>query len=88
MEDEEGFSRSLIRRATNTELSLVSLSAIHEMREQLDELEVKALRSARDKGASVEDIAQAMGLTPQAIYHRLRSGDHPTKRGRPRGSTA
>ena len=87
VEDDEGFSRSLIRRATNTELSLVSLEAIHEMRERLDELEVQALRSARDKGATVEDIAKAMGLTPQAIYHRLRSGDHPTKRGRPTGSS-
>ena len=87
MDDDGVFSRSLIRRATNTELSLVSLEAIAEMRRRLDELEVEAIRSARDKGATVEDIAEAMGLTPQAIYHRLRSGDHPAKRGRPRGST-
>ena len=71
----------------NTELSLVSLAAIHEMRQRLDGLEVEALRSARDKGATVEDIAQAMGLTSQAIYHRLRSGIHPVKRGRPTSST-
>lgn len=87
MEDDGVFSRSLIRRATNTELSLVSLEAIFEMRLRLDELEMKAIGSAREKGATVEDIAKALDLTPQAIYHRLRVGDHPAKRGRPKGST-
>jgi hypothetical protein len=87
MEDDRVFSRSLIRRATNTELSLGSLEAILEMRHRLDELEMEAIRSAREKGATVEDIAEVMGLTPQAIYHRLRNGDHPAKRGRPKGST-
>jgi predicted DNA binding protein len=87
MEDDGVFSRSLIRRATNTELSLGSLEAILEMRHRLDVLEMKAIRSARDKGATVEDIAETMGLTPQAIYHRLRNGDRPAKRGRPKGST-
>ena len=75
------FSRSLIRRATNTKLSLVSLEAIHEMREWLDELEVQALWSARDKGATIVDIAQAMGLTQQAIYYRIMSGDHQKEAG-------
>jgi hypothetical protein len=86
VDDDEPFSRSLIRRATNTELSLGSLEAIAEMRQRLDELEMKAVRSAREKGATVEDIAEALDLTPQAIYHRLRSGDHPAKRGRPKGN--
>jgi predicted transcriptional regulator len=86
MDGDDVFSRSLIRRATNPELSLVSLEAIAEMRERLDELEAKAIKSARDKGAAVDDIAKAMGLTSQAIRHRLRS-DHPKKRGRPKGST-
>ncbi len=87
MEDDGVFSRALIRRATNTELSLVSLEAIADMRQRLDELEMGAIKSARDKGATVEDIAEAMSLTPQAIYHRLRNGNRPAKRGRPKGST-
>jgi hypothetical protein len=29
--------------------------------------------SAREKGATVEDIAEALRLTPQAIYYRLRN---------------
>jgi hypothetical protein len=85
MADEAIFTRSLIRRAENTELSLGSLEAIAEIRELLDQLEAEALKSARDKGATVEDIAEALRLTPQAIYYRLRNnGDHPTRRGRPR----
>lgn len=88
MAEEDVLSRSLIRRAENTELSLVSLEAILEIRDRLDELEAHAIRSAREKGATVDDIAQVMGLTPQAIYHRLRNGGRRAKRGRPKaGST-
>lgn len=75
--------RSTIRRAENTELSLVSLEAIAEIRRRLDELEVEAVKSAREKGATIDDIAKAIGLTPQAIYHRMRHGGN-SKRGRPR----
>jgi DNA invertase Pin-like site-specific DNA recombinase len=89
MVEADALSRSLIRRAENTELSLVSLEAILEIRLRLDALEAEAIRSARDKGATVEDIAEVMGLTPQAIYHRLRNGGERAKRGRPKaaGST-
>jgi predicted transcriptional regulator len=80
-------SRSTIRRAENTELSLVSLEAIAEIRNHLDELEVEAMKSAREKGATVDDIADAIGLTPQAIYHRLRNGGSG-KRGRPKAADA
>jgi predicted transcriptional regulator len=79
------FPRSLLRRAENTELSLVSLEAVAELRRTLDRLEHKAVLSAREKGATVEDIAEALDLTPQAVYHRLRNdGQGPTRRGRPR----
>jgi predicted transcriptional regulator len=85
---ESQLARSLIRRAENTELSLVSLEAIAEIRRHLDLLEVEAMRSAREKGATVDDIAGALGLTPQAIYHRLRHGGRSAKRGRPRSAPA
>jgi transposase-like protein len=49
---------------------------------------VEAIKSAREKGATVDDIAEAMGLTPQAIYYRLRNGGQPTRRGRPRSAPA
>jgi transposase-like protein len=64
----------------------VSLEAIVEIRAHLDELESEAIKSAREKGATVEDIADAMGLTPQAIYHRLRNGGQRAKAGRPKAA--
>ncbi len=73
----------MIRRAQNTELSLGALEAIGQIRQRLDELEAAAIESAREKGAAVEDIADVLGLTPQAIYHRLRNGGLTGKRGRP-----
>ena len=88
MAAEMALARSLIRRAETTELSLVSLEAIAEIRRHLDVLEVEAMRSAREKGATVDDIAEAMGLTPQAIYHRLRHGGQVTRRGRPKSVVA
>jgi len=47
---------------------LGSLEAIAELRRTLDRLELEAVLSAREKGASVEDIAEALDLTPQAVY--------------------
>jgi hypothetical protein len=83
------FPRSLLRRAEKTELSLGSLEAIVELRKTLDRLEHAAILSAREKGATVEDIAEALDLTPQAIYHRLRNGDgRRNGRGRPKKPTS
>jgi predicted transcriptional regulator len=83
--DESSFPRPLLRRAENTELSLGSLEAIAELRRTLDRLEHEAMLSAREKGATMEDIAEALDLTPQAIHHRLRNdGQGPRRRGRPR----
>jgi predicted transcriptional regulator len=88
MAHDDVLSPALVRRAENTELSLVSLEAIIKIRGRLDALEADAIKSAREKGATVEDIAEAMGLTPQAIYHRLRNGGRRAKRGRPRTSAS
>jgi predicted transcriptional regulator len=80
-------SRALLRRAENTELTLGSLKAISEIRAWLDHWELEAMVTAKDKGATMEDIAEALGLTTQAIYHRFRNnrdGNHRITRGRPR----
>lgn len=63
-----------------------SLEAIVQLRKPLDRLEHEAILSAREKGATVQDIANVLGLTPPAIYYRLRNGDgQPTgRRGRPK----
>ncbi len=64
-----------------------SLKAISEIRAWLDQWELQAMMTARHKGATMEDIAEALGLTTQAIYHRFRNnrdGNHPIARGRPK----
>jgi predicted transcriptional regulator len=73
MADRPTLPRALLRRAENVELSVGSLEAISEIRAYLDQLEKLSMASAREKGATVEDIAQALRLTPQAIYYRLRN---------------
>ncbi len=73
-----------IRKAENTDLPLLGLRTIRELREALDELELAQIDSARDKGASWEDIAEAMGVTRQALQQRLKHRDE--KRG-PNGVT-
>jgi hypothetical protein len=65
-------SSSLLRRAENTELSLGSLEAIAAIRARLAFLENEAMLKARELGATNEDIAEALRLTPQAIYYRFR----------------
>jgi len=73
MNDLPSLKRGLLRRAQNVELSVGSLEAITEIRAYLDDLEKLAIASAREKGATVEDIAAALRLTPQAIYYRFRN---------------
>jgi DNA-binding transcriptional ArsR family regulator len=90
MTDRPPLSRALLRRAENNELSLGSLEAISEIRAYLDELEKQSMTSAREKGATVEDIAEALRLTPQAIYYRLRNErmNHLTTPGEPNAPEA
>jgi AcrR family transcriptional regulator len=73
MADAGKLSPSVLRRAENTELSLGSLEAIAAIRARLDVLERAAMISAREKGATMEDIAEVLGLSPQAIYYRFRN---------------
>jgi hypothetical protein len=73
MADRPTLPRALVRRAENVELSLGSLEAISEIRAYLNELERLSIASAREKGATVDDIAQALKLTPQAIYYRFKN---------------
>jgi DNA-directed RNA polymerase specialized sigma24 family protein len=50
-----------------------ALQAIHELRAYLDDLEATHLLKARELGASPTDIAEALGITRQAVYNKLRS---------------
>ena len=70
---ESRFTRSLIRRIESEDLPVQALQAIHELRAYLDDLETARLLKARELGASPTDIAEALGITRQGVYNKLRS---------------
>lgn len=61
----------LVRLAQKLDLPVGALTAIRALKVQLEELEWAAIRSAREKGASLEDIAIALGVTRQALQQRV-----------------
>ena len=66
-------SPSAIKRAENIDLPLLGLKAISGIRDALEALEIIQIESARSKGASWDDIADAMGISRQALQQRLKS---------------
>ena len=67
------FTRSLIRKIESEDLPVQALQAIHELRAYLDDREATHLVKARELGASSTDIAEALGITRQGVYNKLRS---------------
>jgi nitrate reductase beta subunit len=63
----------LIRKIESEAFPVQALQAIHELRAYLDDLEATHLLKARELGASPTDIAEALGITRQAVYNKLRS---------------
>ena len=69
----DALSRSTLRKLENAEaFPLIALQAIREIRPELEELEGAAIVRAREMGASLEDIADAMGITRQGVSYRLK----------------
>jgi hypothetical protein len=68
-----GWYRLLRRAQRYQELPLAALQAIAELRPQLAEWEQAAVQAAREKGATWEEIATAMGVTRQAAQMRFRA---------------
>lgn len=64
---------ALVRRANrHREFPLDALRAVIETRRRLDEVERESIRLARQAGATWEEIANALGVSRQAIYQRHR----------------
>ena len=61
---------AIMKRASNLELPLEALVAIVELRGELDSLESAAVRAARERGATWEAVADALGVSRQAAYLR------------------
>ena len=70
----EPLARNALRRVENAEtFPLAALQALRELRSQLDQAENDAILRARELGASLEDVAQAMGITRQGVAYRLKT---------------
>lgn len=67
----ERFPRQLIRALEGTSFPLRALSAVRDLRAYLERVEADALLRAREFGASPTDIAHALGVTRQGVYHKL-----------------
>ena len=63
--------RRLLDHTKNMEFPLRALEAVRELRKYLATIEREALPAARERGASVHDIAEALGVTRQAVYLKL-----------------
>ena len=70
----------LLSLARNPEIPLGALRATAQLREMLAEWESSAIASAREKGATWRDIADALGVTRQALQQRVsrRQGAAPS----------
>jgi hypothetical protein len=79
---DEAMRRSAVRKLENAHaFPLIALLAIRELRADLDEVEAASILRARELGASLEDIADAMGITRQGVAYRIKQlavGDAPT----------
>jgi hypothetical protein len=66
--------RVLIRKLENVEaFPLIALQALPELRADLDTVEAEALLRARELGASLEDIADALAITRQGVAYKLKA---------------
>ena len=70
-------ARNLVRRTENWELPLGALEAVRDLRRHLVDMEKRVLVAARQRGASVEDLAAAVGITRQAVYYKIHQLDGP-----------
>ena len=66
--------RDLVRKLENVEaFPLIALQALRELRIDLDGVEAEAILRARELGASLEDIADAMEITRQGVSYKLKA---------------
>lgn len=73
--------RALIRKLETVDaFPMVALQAIRELRTDLDVVEAEAIIRARELGASLEDIAEAMEMSRQGVAYKLKAlmGDSHT----------
>jgi len=63
--------RAYLDQTEDLEHPLQALEAVRELRRHLADVERRALEEARARGASVNERAQALGMTRQGLYYKL-----------------
>ena len=69
----EPFPRHVVRRFDNLNFPLALLEGVHELRTYLDEVETEAVSKAIELGAGAPEIAEALGLSRQGAYYKIRA---------------
>ena len=65
--------RALVRKLENVEaFPLIALQALSELRAGFDVVEAEVFFRARELGASLEDIAEALAITRQGVAYKLK----------------
>ena len=62
----------LIRPGKADAFPLGALQGMRVLRGYLEELEPRCLERSLELGASVEDVADALGITKQGVYYKIR----------------
>lgn len=66
--------RALLRKLENADaFPMIALQALRELRADLETVEAQAILRARELGASLEDIADAMEITRQGVAYKLKA---------------
>jgi anti-anti-sigma regulatory factor len=79
--------RTLIRKLERyREFPLESLEAVAQVRKVLGEIEFRAIVEARERGATWDDIAEALSISRQSVLYRLRALSTLPRRGAGNGS--
>lgn len=69
----EPFPRHLVRRFDSLNFPLALLEGVHELRAYLEEVEQEAVSRAIELGAGAPEIAEALGLSRQGAYYKIRA---------------
>ena len=74
--------RTLIRKLERyREFPLESLEAVSQVRQVLGDIEIRAIIEARERGATWDDIAEALSISRQSVLYRLRTLSSLPRRG-------
>jgi anti-anti-sigma regulatory factor len=81
-EDPPDLPRTLMRKLERfREFPLESLEAVAQVRKVLGEIEFRAIVEARERGATWDDVAEALSISRQSVLYRLRTLSTLPRRG-------